>query len=151
MGFGGGYECASSTLLCLEDNKSILGFDVFLHDDRGDDGSRDEEEEDDDDDYGGGFDFMNFPLQSDQCLALMVSQESHHLPRDDYSSRLLTGSLDISLRREAIDWIGKVCIPHSLQFLLFPLNREEKTPFICLFIISLDLFNRFMPITNLDH
>ncbi|RRT46032.1 hypothetical protein BHM03_00028099 [Ensete ventricosum] len=77
-------DCASSILLCAEDNDSILGFD-------------DGEEE-------GGHrpgwvpepkrcDFYGdvpagFPLQSDELLSLLVEREQEHLPREDYRERL---------------------------------------------------------------
>ncbi|RDX78923.1 Cyclin-D3-1 [Mucuna pruriens] len=49
-----------------------------------------------------------FPLQSDECLRLMVERESHHLPNGDYVNRLRSGDLDFGARKDAIDWIEKV-------------------------------------------
>ncbi|XP_008811014.1 cyclin-D4-1-like [Phoenix dactylifera] len=98
------YECMSSILLCAEDTSSILGFD--------------DEEEDiqgkrpgwvtrkRSDFYGDSL--MVFPLQSDKCLARVVEREPEHLPRGDYAERLRSGALDLSIRRESIDWIWKV-------------------------------------------
>ncbi|KAG1366582.1 cyclin-D3-1 [Cocos nucifera] len=94
----------SSILLCAEDTSSILGFD-------------DEEEsipgkrrgwvtQKRNDFYGDSL--MVFPLQSDECLARMVEREPKHLPRGDYAERLRSGALDLSIRRESIDWIWKV-------------------------------------------
>ncbi|GAU49979.1 hypothetical protein TSUD_238020 [Trifolium subterraneum] len=37
----------------------------------------------------------------------MVDKEKDHLPRDDYLMRLRSGDLDLSVRREALDWIWK--------------------------------------------
>ncbi|XP_072991779.1 cyclin-D2-2-like [Typha latifolia] len=103
------YEFASSTLLCAEDNSSILCFD-------------DEEEvgltgeagihkldliplqrNDFYQDFG-----MGFPLMSDECMALLVEKEIHHLPREDYAKRYQTGALEVSVRRDATDCILKV-------------------------------------------
>lgn len=50
----------------------------------------------------------SFPLQSEECIALLVEKELEHIPGEDYVERLLNGDLDISVRRDAIDWIGKV-------------------------------------------
>lgn len=112
MGLSNDYDCSSSILLCAEDNISILGFD-------------DEEEVV----HGHGeveyqgigwvneqkrsnlcWDSMmgSFPLQSDECMHLLLEREVDHLPRDDYSERLINGTLDPSIRRDAIDWIAKV-------------------------------------------
>ncbi|KAK7321259.1 hypothetical protein VNO77_31725 [Canavalia gladiata] len=47
-------------------------------------------------------------LLSDECVALMVEKESHHLPHADYVDRLRSGDLDSGARKEAINWIEKV-------------------------------------------
>ncbi|OAY85309.1 Cyclin-D3-1, partial [Ananas comosus] len=104
------FDSAASILLCAEDNKSILGFD-------------DEEVENargyghswvlrERSDFYGGF-LMDFPLQSDECVGLLVERESEHMPRGDYVGRILSGALDPSVRRDAIDWIWKVCSHYS--------------------------------------
>lgn len=110
------YDFASSILLCPEDNSSILGFD-------------DDEEHDDDDNeliingkapdtgiekiYEQKTDFfqdssMVFPLQSEECLFLLMEKESEHLPARDYAKKLMSGALDMSVRKDAVDWIWKV-------------------------------------------
>ncbi|RWW23711.1 hypothetical protein BHE74_00031834 [Ensete ventricosum] len=102
------YDFASSALLCVEDNSCILGFDDG-------DGDNDEYEEHTRGcvsqqkrcDFYGDF-LTGFPLQSDECLAFLVERESAHMPREDYAERLRSGSLDLSIRRDAIDWILKV-------------------------------------------
>ncbi|XP_027356399.1 cyclin-D4-2-like [Abrus precatorius] len=48
------------------------------------------------------------PLQSDECLALMVEKECQHCPRSNYLNKLRSGDLDFGARMEAIDWIQKV-------------------------------------------
>ncbi|WOL01119.1 hypothetical protein Cni_G09833 [Canna indica] len=106
---GVSYKCASSILLCPEDTNSILGF---------------EEEE--------GFieqvdlcwfpqkmnDFyrnimMDFTLQSEDCIALLMEREAQHLPQADYTKRLLMGHFDMAVRSDAIDWIQKVHVHHK--------------------------------------
>lgn len=52
--------------------------------------------------------FSGFPLQSDDCLALMVKRECQHLPSTDYLRRLRNGDINIGARQEAVDWIEKV-------------------------------------------
>ncbi|KAK7301125.1 hypothetical protein RJT34_11986 [Clitoria ternatea] len=98
------FDCVSS-LLCAEDNS------IF-----------------DESDYGGSVEVLEdtwhprfhrnhsqsqdfgvwLPFQSDECLALMVEKECHHLPGGDYVKRLRSGDLDFGARKEAIDWIQKV-------------------------------------------
>ncbi|KAE8659252.1 Cyclin-D4-1 [Hibiscus syriacus] len=98
------FDCAFSSLLCEEDNFSII------------------------DDYFGGvrefgakawnhrfyrnsnqnrvFDGVGLP--SEECVALMVEKEHRHLPSADYLKRLQSGDLDPAARQEAIDFIRKV-------------------------------------------
>ncbi|XP_073117453.1 cyclin-D4-1-like isoform X2 [Elaeis guineensis] len=102
------YDYASSNLLCAEDNSSILEFDDGEED--GFDGEAEGHKhgwipEQRSDFYG---DFLkSFPLQSEECIVLLVEKELEHMPRKDYAKRLQNGDLDISVRRDAIDWIGK--------------------------------------------
>ncbi|XP_072972861.1 cyclin-D3-1-like [Typha angustifolia] len=102
------YDCAASILLCSEDNSSILGFEddeIGAHgevDGQGNSWVLGERRG-----FYGDF-FLDFPLQSDECLALLVEREIQHLPRGDYAERLVTGGLDLSIRRDAVDWICKV-------------------------------------------
>ncbi|XP_068638136.1 cyclin-D3-1-like [Aristolochia californica] len=99
------FECAASSLLCPEDNNSIMGFDddVSVADGLENTDSRNDHKGS----FLGDF-FMGLPLQSDECLRLMVEREREHLPREDYLGRLQRGQLDLSLRRDAVNWIGKV-------------------------------------------
>ncbi|BFG35566.1 hypothetical protein CerSpe_218390 [Prunus speciosa] len=50
---------------------------------------------------------IDFPLQNEEGVSSMVKRESEHFPRDDYLKRLRNGDLDLSSRREALDWISK--------------------------------------------
>ncbi|XP_062100184.1 cyclin-D4-2-like [Humulus lupulus] len=56
---------------------------------------------------------MSFPLQSEEIVRTMVVRESEHLPRADYLKRLRSGDLDLSVRREALDWIWKAQAHYS--------------------------------------
>ncbi|KAK7311697.1 hypothetical protein RJT34_09992 [Clitoria ternatea] len=49
-----------------------------------------------------------FPLQSEECLVLMVEKECQHWHGSHYLNRLQSGDLDFGVRMEAIDWIQKV-------------------------------------------
>ncbi|GMN33948.1 hypothetical protein TIFTF001_004436 [Ficus carica] len=50
---------------------------------------------------------MSLPLQSEDRVRTMVEKESEHFPREDYLHRLRTEDLNLSIRREALDWIWK--------------------------------------------
>ncbi|XP_074558732.1 cyclin-D3-1-like [Curcuma longa] len=102
---GPSFDYAPSILFCAEGNDSILGFD--------------EEEEEEGGRSPGWtpefkrFDFgrdcfMDFPLQSDECLSLLIEREMEHLPREDYGDRLRSGALDLAVREGTIDWMWKV-------------------------------------------
>ncbi|XP_058772260.1 cyclin-D4-2-like [Vicia villosa] len=51
--------------------------------------------------------FVCFVAQSEEIVRVMVEKEMEHLPREDYLMRLRSGDLDLSVRREALDWIWK--------------------------------------------
>lgn len=111
------FDCASSILLCAEDNSSILDSDDEnggVDDNNGQLGLSKKAEGKSGGlicgqrcDFYGGL-LMGFPLQSDESLNLMIERECEFLPRADYAKRLIDGELDVSVRRDAIDWISKV-------------------------------------------
>ncbi|XVF36613.1 hypothetical protein REPUB_Repub19eG0072200 [Reevesia pubescens] len=107
------FDCAVSSLLCAEDNNSIF----YDHNEYFGGGAEVEE-------FGAtwnhryyrnlnqnrvfnGVDEDGLPLQS-EFLALMVEKEHQHLPNADYLKRLQSGDLDLTARKEAVEWIGKV-------------------------------------------
>lgn len=75
---------------------------------------------------------MGFPLEN---LEEMVEREKEHLPRDEYLKRLRSGNLELSARREALDWILKACAHYQFG----PLS-------ICL---SMNYFDRFRSVDEL--
>jgi hypothetical protein len=108
------FDSAVSSLLCAEDNsifddtdygtvEEVLE-DTWLH--------RNHRNHGQDRSFGGG---NGLPLQSDECLALMVEKECQHLPAADYLKRLRSGDLDLGARRQTVDWIGKVGLWHFLM------------------------------------
>lgn len=62
---------------------------------------------------------IDLPKISEESFSFMVKREIDFLPKDDYLKRLRSGDLDLSVRREAIDWIWKVFL---LFFLFFNLK-----------------------------
>ncbi|EOA21164.1 hypothetical protein CARUB_v10001512mg [Capsella rubella] len=52
---------------------------------------------------------MGFPPESEDIILEMIEKERQHSPRDDYLKRLRNGDLDLTLRRQALDWIWKAC------------------------------------------
>ncbi|KAE8695403.1 Cyclin-D4-1 [Hibiscus syriacus] len=55
-----------------------------------------------------GVDEDGLPLQSEECVALMVEKEHQHLPGADYLNRLKVGVLDFEARKESVHFIGMV-------------------------------------------
>ncbi|KAG8632846.1 hypothetical protein MANES_18G061100v8 [Manihot esculenta] len=104
------FECAVSSLLCAEDNNMVFDdndcyravvelFEATWHHKNHQIYCKDRA-------FVGGGD-GELPMQSKECLALMVEKECQHLPNVDYLKRLRRGDLDLEARKEAIDWIGK--------------------------------------------
>ncbi|KAJ1442146.1 Cyclin-like [Sesbania bispinosa] len=56
---------------------------------------------------------VGFLVQSDETVRFLFEREREHLPRDDYLKRLRSGDLDLSVRREALDWIWKAHAYHG--------------------------------------
>lgn len=105
-----GFECGAAEadllLLCDEETKSFCFDDgdfVETSDDRipltnGEEGGGRSDSEP----------LIPLPFLSEDCVSWMLERERQHLPRGDYLSRLRSGELDLSLRREALDWMFKV-------------------------------------------
>lgn len=103
------FDCAVSSLLCAEDNNSIfydndclggLGAEFEMTWDQRNHRNLNQNR---------GFCNGNaLPLQSEECLALIVEKEHQHMPNADYLKRLQSGDLEVGVRTEAVDWIGKV-------------------------------------------
>ncbi|KAF8404685.1 hypothetical protein HHK36_009573 [Tetracentron sinense] len=106
------FDCTASSLLCAEDNNSIMCSDdvdlgavnelgaVCQHQTHHFHYQAQS--------FNGGEFLIGIPFQSEECLGLMIQRECEHLPRDDYLERFRSGDLDLGVRREAVDWIGKV-------------------------------------------
>ncbi|KAL1568088.1 cyclin-D4-1-like isoform X2 [Salvia divinorum] len=109
-----GFDCgaASDLLLCDEETKSLCFDDGDfvetlndqIHHQTGSDSGP----------------FIPLPFLSEECVDWMVEREREHLPRNDYLMRLRSGELDLSLRREALDWMFKACAHHNFgEFCLY--------------------------------
>ncbi|OVA01808.1 Cyclin [Macleaya cordata] len=137
------FDCTASSLLCAEDNNSLMCFDDSDYGDVNDGFGGDiwhqrnyqTDKQNQSFFIGGGFCLMGFPLQSDECMGLMVERESDHLPRDDYLKRLRNGDLDLGARREAVDWIGKVHAHYSFG----PLSAYLSVNYLDRFLSAYEL------------
>ncbi|XP_052117467.1 cyclin-D4-1 isoform X2 [Arachis duranensis] len=58
-----------------------------------------------------------FDVLSEETMKDMVEREKEHLPKEDYLKRLRSGDLDLSGRRETIDWIWKRGKSWTMQLL----------------------------------
>ncbi|XP_019260897.1 PREDICTED: cyclin-D2-1-like isoform X2 [Nicotiana attenuata] len=106
-------DCAVSSLLCAEDNNSIFyneDYDDvgFVEEDRWYSRNHRNGQENNKRLFYGEESLTGIPLQSEECLALMIEKECEHMPAVDYLDRLRNGDLDIGARDEILDWIAKV-------------------------------------------
>ncbi|KAD4386164.1 hypothetical protein E3N88_26333 [Mikania micrantha] len=51
---------------------------------------------------------LDFPVQSDDCLVLLIEKECEQFVGFDYLEKLRNGKLDLVSRQQAVDWIRKV-------------------------------------------
>lgn len=97
------FDFTVSSLLCAEDNNSIL-VSVSLvernHRDRNRNLAGD----------------LGLLMESDESLALMVGKEFEHFPNLDYLNRLRMGHFDLNISNQALDWILKVASFSYTQF-----------------------------------
>ncbi|XP_050123876.1 cyclin-D4-1-like [Malus sylvestris] len=76
---------------------------------------------------------IDFPSQSEVGVTEMVKRESEHLPTHDYLRRLRSGELDLSTRREALDWIWKAHSHYSFGPLCVWLSMNYWDRFLSLY------------------
>ncbi|KAK7386735.1 hypothetical protein VNO78_27070 [Psophocarpus tetragonolobus] len=106
----GSIDPATSSLLCLETNDTC--FDEFEYNVADESPFWDRKNLNFGNqslikDNNGSEHLLDFPVQSDETVLGLFVRESEHLPQDDYHKRLLGGDLDLSVRKEALDWIWK--------------------------------------------
>ncbi|KAL5705890.1 hypothetical protein ACHQM5_024122 [Ranunculus cassubicifolius] len=81
---------------------------------------------------------FGLPIQSEECISLMVEKECNHLPKNDYLERLQNGELHLIMaRKEAIDWMRKV---HS-QYSFGPLSSYLSVNYLDRFLSNYNLPN----------
>ncbi|XP_015170289.1 cyclin-D4-1-like [Solanum tuberosum] len=76
---------------------------------------------------------IDLPKISEESFSFMVKREIDFLPKDDYLKRLRSGDLDLSVRREAIDWIWKACMHFGYGKLNFCLSINYLDRFLSLY------------------
>ncbi|KAI7754523.1 hypothetical protein M8C21_028893 [Ambrosia artemisiifolia] len=90
-------NCLLSSLLCAEDNTSIC------YDDDHHNNIKNLETETETECC-----VVDLPVQSDECLAILIDKECQQFVGFDYFNKLRNGKLDIVARQQAVDWILKV-------------------------------------------
>ncbi|KAK4261387.1 hypothetical protein QN277_004391 [Acacia crassicarpa] len=96
----------TSSVLCSQDSNTCLAdFECDATDDF--EISRSSNHQKTGSNWGGFESVLGFPLQSEETLRLLAEKERVYMPREDYLVRLRRGDLDLSVRREALDWIWK--------------------------------------------
>ncbi|KAG5001624.1 hypothetical protein JHK87_022696 [Glycine soja] len=107
----GSIDPATSSLLCLENND--MCFDDFDCNVADESPSLDHKNLNFNnqylikDNHHGSEHLLDFSVQSDETVLGLVGREKENLPQDGYLKRLLSGDLDLSVRKEALDWIWK--------------------------------------------
>ncbi|KAF7829294.1 cyclin-D4-2-like isoform X1 [Senna tora] len=84
------------------------------------------------DSHGSGS-FVGLPLLSEERVRLMFERETEYLPRDDYLKRLRSGDLDLSVRREGLDWIFKAHAYYGFGPLSFCLSMNYLDRFLSMY------------------
>ncbi|XP_061353497.1 cyclin-D4-1-like [Gastrolobium bilobum] len=126
------FNCATSNLLCSEnkecDDADGFRFSTFL-----DDRNLNSDHKCPSSDNGGSEFLTCFLVQSEETVRVMVEREREHLPRDDYLKRLRSGDLDLSVRRDALDWIWKAHTYYGFGPLSFCLSVNYLDRFLSVF------------------
>ncbi|AES89862.1 putative cyclin B3, G2/mitotic-specific [Medicago truncatula] len=143
------FDCVAS-LLCTEEDSSV--FDDVEY------GGSMEDYEDlwhprNEQRSGGVPNELHLPLQSEECLVLMLEKECQQWHGADYLNRLKFGDLDFGARNEAIDWIQKVqshfgfgplCVYLSINYMdrflsayQFPERRDWSMQLLAVACLSL--------------
>ncbi|MCD7470270.1 hypothetical protein HAX54_009994 [Datura stramonium] len=76
---------------------------------------------------------VDFPSLSEESFSFMVQREIEFLPKDDYLKRLRSGDLNLSVRREALDWIWKAHTHYGFGKLCFCLSINYLDRFLSLY------------------
>ncbi|XP_055810962.1 cyclin-D4-1-like [Solanum dulcamara] len=127
-----GYDCVASDLLCTEtesfcsddldsltigQQKNEINIKGLIF---GKNGSRSEG-------------LIDLPKITEESFSFMVQREIGFLPKDDYLKRLRSGDLDLSVRREAVDWIWQACMHYGYGKLSFCLSINYLDRFLSLY------------------
>lgn len=132
------YDCAASVLLCAEDNTAILGLDDEVGDEECSWAAATPRRHAATAAAAADGFLMDYPVQSDECIAALVEREEEHMPKEGYPQELRRplGELDLAaVRRDAVDWIWKV-IEHY--------NFEPLTA-----VLSVNYLDRFLSVYEL--
>ncbi|CAA2986089.1 cyclin-D4-1-like [Olea europaea subsp. europaea] len=76
---------------------------------------------DDDDDF------------SDPSIDLMIEKEQEYLPKNDYLRKLRSGELDMSLRKDAFEWISKAHAEYNFGAICFCLAMNYLDRFLSVY------------------
>ncbi|KAK9930323.1 hypothetical protein M0R45_027362 [Rubus argutus] len=129
------FDSAVSSLLCAEDNifdDNDFGSEEITWNHHRNRRNHNQNRDLGDDEEDG------LPLQSsDEYLASIVENESHHLPRLDYLKRLQSGDLDLEARNEAVDWIRKA----NAHFSFGPLCQYLSVNYLDRFLSAYEIRN----------
>ncbi|OIT03101.1 PREDICTED: cyclin-D4-1-like [Nicotiana attenuata] len=125
------YDCVASNLICTE-TKSLCFDDL----DSLTISQQNIETNSNDLSFNNGFrsePLIDLPSLSEESFGFMVQREMEFLPKDDYLERLRNGDLDLSVRKEALDWIWKAHMDYGFGELSFCLSINYLDRFLSLY------------------
>ncbi|XP_062006339.1 cyclin-D2-1 [Rosa rugosa] len=135
------FDCATSNLLCAENSFDEVDFNALAdfglsplmpHKNNA------SQNQDPKFNHNRSKSMVDFPLQSEDRISEMVKRESEHLPSDDYLKRLRSGDLNLSSRREALDWILKARAHYSFGPLSVCLSMNYWDRFLSVYPLPKD-------------
>ncbi|KAK7307254.1 hypothetical protein VNO77_40149 [Canavalia gladiata] len=127
-------DSAASNLLCSENSSTCFDDDLECNGAEGSGISPTRDPRNLESEHHHGSESLTcFVAQSEETVRIMVEKEREHFPRDDYLKRLRSGDLDLSVRREALDWIWKAHAYFGFGPLTFCLSVNYLDRFLSVF------------------
>ncbi|KAL2538537.1 Cyclin-D4-1 [Forsythia ovata] len=121
------FECAAPELLCNEETKSVCHDDDDFVDPSSDNQSCQTNVRSD------SQPFIYFPCLTEETIGLMIQREKEQLPKSDYLRKLRSGELDMSVRRDALDWISKAHAQYNFGAICFCLAMNYLDRFLSVY------------------
>jgi cyclin D1/2/4 len=70
--------------------------------------------------------FLDFPVEDEEAISMLMQKEACYMPEADYSGRYESNDLNAAARQDAISWMLKVAF--------FLQDRDRQTGASCIFL-----------------